>query len=130
MLETRTRRIPGRTLREGRDGLRQGKEDVAPRADPHFVGETGEAGPLLAGPKELRGRQVPPVERDLEVSEQDRTEATGLYAGRLREAVARDLVVEADEDLPEVDEERPRHGLMAWAGIRYGSPVRLSVTVA
>jgi hypothetical protein len=32
--------------------------------------------------------------------------------------MARDLVVEADEDLAEVDEERPRHGLMAWAGIR------------
>jgi hypothetical protein len=39
-------------------------------------------------------------------------------------------VVEPDEDFPEIYEERPRHGLMAWAGIRKGSPVRLSVTVA
>jgi hypothetical protein len=27
-------------------------------------------------------------------------------------------MVETDENLAEIDEERPRHGLMAWAGIR------------
>ena len=61
---------------------------------------------------------MPPVERGFEVAEEDGAEAAGRYAGRLRDAIARDLVVETDEDLSEIDEERPRHGLMAWAGIR------------
>lgn len=101
-----------------RDGVRKGVKDVPPGASPYVVCEARQARPFLARAKELGRGQAPSVERDFEVTEKHRTEAPGRCAGRLRDAVARDLVVEIDEDLAEVYEDRARHGLMAWAGIR------------
>jgi len=108
----------GPDARQGGDRVRKRLKDVSPGADPDGVGKARKACPFLARAKELLRGETSPVERGLEVTEKDGTEAAGRCAGRLRDAIARDLVVETDEDFAEIDEERPCHGLMAWAGIR------------
>jgi hypothetical protein len=64
------------------------------------------AGGALDGAKKRVGRQAPEIELRLERPEEVRAQRFRGEAGRRREPVEGGSVVEADEDVSEVDEER------------------------
>lgn len=94
-----------REVRESGEGGRNGREDVAPRRDPDVVGEAPNAGGALDGTKKRIGWQTPEIEFPFERTEDVRREGFRGDARRRREPAEGDSVVEADEDVSEVDEQ-------------------------
>ena len=87
------------------EGGRNGREDVAPCRDPDVVAEARKAGGLLDRAKELVGPQSAEVEFPFERAEYVGCEGFRGDACRFGEPSERAAVVEADEDVSEVDEE-------------------------
>jgi hypothetical protein len=98
------RDIPREVAESGKGG-RNGCEDVAPRWDPDVVGEEPKAGGAFDGAKKLVRRQATKIELRLERPEEMWAQGFIGYPGRRRDPGQRDAVIEADEDVSEVDEE-------------------------
>jgi hypothetical protein len=94
-----------REVAEGGQGGRNGREDVAPRRDPDVVGEEPKASGAFDGAKKSVRRQATEIELRLERPEEMWAQGFSGYPGRRRDPGQRDAVIEADEDVSEVDEE-------------------------
>jgi hypothetical protein len=112
------RRDVRREVRERGKGGRNRREDVAPRGDPDVVGESREAGRAFDGAKKCVGRESPEIELPLERTEDVGRKGFRGKARRRGEPSERDSVVEADENVSEVDEEGaqkpPLQGRASW----------------
>ena len=125
-------RDAGPDPRESGEGVGERLEDVPPGGRPDVVGNRRQARFGLDPPKEIRCRKATEVELLFERAEEVRAQVLAWNAGGLRQSPQREARVEADEDVPEVDEKRPRRDVAAQrpalrtaaaaAGGRTGSP--------